>query len=279
MLTSINIFGVRVRSGSVGDVVQHIDNRLEARTETRVAFLNAHLSNVCSGNPSLRRALGRFLVLNDGVGVNLARRVLHGQPFPENLNGTDFVPAYLDGTQLDLRLFLLGAREDVVERAAERIGALWPRHEVVGHHHGFLQEADEAGLHDVIARCRPDVILVGMGNPRQERWIARFVPDLCPCGMAVGAWFDFVTKTVPRAPGWLRRARLEWIYRLVIEPQRLAGRYLVGNVVFLARLAAARLRQGGSGIASLRRTRRLRAMPGTRAASPMHSLRQAKGEG
>lgn len=253
MLTSSNILGVRVQSGPVEDVVQHIDHRLDARTETRVAFLNAHLSNVCSGNRSLRAQLDRFLVLNDGVGIDLARRVLYGEAFAENLNGTDFVTAYLDRTQHDLRIFLLGARPEVVERAAALIGERWPRHSVVGHHHGFLQESDETQLADTIARCRPDVILVGMGNPRQEGWIAEHVPALCPCGMAVGAWFDFLTDTVPRAPGWLRRARLEWLFRLGIEPRRLAGRYLVGNLVFLARLGAARLRHGPARSAPLHR--------------------------
>jgi alpha-1,3-mannosyltransferase len=244
MLTTSDILGVRVQSGPVADVVQHIDRRLDERTETRVAFLNAHLSNVCSGNRSLRTQLDRFLVLNDGIGVDIARRVLYGQPFAENLNGTDFVTAYLDRTQHDLRIFLLGARPDVVDRAAGRIGERWPRHQVVGQHHGFLQETDDADLSSLIAQCRPDLLLVGMGNPRQERWIAEHVPALCPCGMAVGAWFDFLTDTVPRAPGWLRRARLEWLYRLCIEPQRLAGRYLVGNLQFLTRLGMAKLRHG-----------------------------------
>ena len=254
MLTSSNILGVRVQSGPVEDVVRHIDTRMDARTETRVAFLNAHLSNVCSGNRSLRTQLDRFLVLNDGVGVDIARRVLYGQPFAENLNGTDFVTAFMDGTQHDLRIFLLGARPDVVERAATQIGLRWSRHRVVGHHHGFLRDTDEGQLHAAIARSRPDVILVGMGNPRQERWIAQNIPALCPCGIAIGAWFDFLTGTVPRAPTWMRRARLEWLYRLGIEPQRLAGRYLIGNARFLARLGLARLRQGAAGAAPLHRT-------------------------
>lgn len=79
-----------------------------------------------------------------------------------------------------------------------------------------------------------------MGNPRQEQWISRYVPKLGLCAMAVGAWFDFVSGTVPRAPLWVRQARAEWVYRLCREPRRLAGRYLVGNAVFLTRLAIAR---------------------------------------
>ncbi|WP_336489092.1 WecB/TagA/CpsF family glycosyltransferase [Methylobacterium nigriterrae] len=244
MLNGVDILGVWVQSGPVHNVVDHIDERVEQRDATRVAFLNAHLSNVCSGNEALRNRLGQFLVLNDGVGVDIARRVLHGRAFPENLNGTDFVTAYLDRTSHDLRLFLLGARPDVVEKAGAIVQERWPRHTVVGTHNGFLDAADEASLRRTIAAARPDLILVGMGNPRQERWIADNVPGVCLCAMAVGAWFDFITGTVPRAPGWIRRARLEWIYRLCIEPRRLASRYLVGNLLFLARLGLARVRLG-----------------------------------
>ena len=244
MLTAVDILGIRVQSGPVRHVIEHIDCRMLEGEATRVAFLNAHLSNVCSSNRELGEHLGRFLVLNDGVGLNLARRVLYGQPFSENLNGTDFVSAYLDGTAYDLRVFLLGAHIDVIDRTARIFAERWPRHSVVGFHHGFTQEADAGALRGMIAATRPDLILVGMGNPRQEKWIAEHVPGLCGCAMAVGAWFDFIAEAVPRAPSIIRRAHLEWVFRLCIEPRRLARRYLVGNVVFLARLGLTRLRGG-----------------------------------
>jgi exopolysaccharide biosynthesis WecB/TagA/CpsF family protein len=242
MLKSVDILGIRVQSGPTDGVVAHIDGRLRQRLATRVAFLNAHLSNVCARSEDLRQRLRDFLVLNDGVGLDIARRVLHGERFEENLNGTDFVTAFLDTTAHDLRIFLLGARPDVVARTAQRLVEHWPRHTVVGFHHGFLEEADEQALSSAISGAKPDLVLVGMGNPRQEHWIATHIPALCPCAMAIGAWFDFFSGSIPRAPAWIRRARAEWIYRLWREPDRLAGRYLVGNAVFLARLAAARLK-------------------------------------
>lgn len=242
MLTSVDILGVRVHSGPVDHVVQHIDGRLRSHDSTRVAFLNAHLSNLCSTNSELRGCLDQFLVLNDGIGVDIARRVLHGQPFSENLNGTDFVTNYLDRTVHDLRIYLLGARSEVVAEAGRFIGQRWHRHTIVGLHHGFLTEADQGSLSAAIVAAKPDLILVGMGNPIQERWIAAHVPGLCDNAMAVGAWFDFLAGAVPRAPAWIRRANLEWIFRLCMEPRRLAQRYLVGNAVFLARLGLTKLR-------------------------------------
>jgi alpha-1,3-mannosyltransferase len=244
MLTSVDILGVRVQSGTTPGVIAHIDARLHEGDATRIAFLNAHLANVCARSAALRADLRDFLVLNDGVGLDIACRVLHGARFEENLNGTDFVTAFLDRSALDHRIFLLGARDDVVTSAAARLARRWPRHTVVGVHHGFLQEADEAVLARAIAAARPTLVLVGMGNPRQEQWIAEHVPQLCPCAMAIGAWFDFFSGAMPRAPLWMRRARIEWLYRLWREPRRLARRYVLGNAAFLGRLALARVRQG-----------------------------------
>jgi len=237
VLTSVDILGVRVHSGPTDDVISHIDGRMRAGPGLRVAFLNAHLSNQCARDPAMQRGLRSFLVLNDGVGVDLARRLLYGAKFRQNLNGTDFITAFLDRTTANLRIFLLGAHADVVAQAAGRLDREWPRHEVVGFHHGFLDGTDEEALAELISRTRPDLMLVGMGNPRQEQWIARHIPDVSPCAMATGAWFDFYSRSIPRAPRWVRAMRAEWVYRLCREPRRLAGRYLVGNGVFLVRLA------------------------------------------
>ncbi len=243
-LVDVDILGVRVCSGSTDNVISLIDARQQTGATTRIAFLNAHLSNVGARDAELRAELQDFIVLNDGVGVDIARRVLYGARFPENLNGTDFTTEFLDRTAHDLRIFLLGARPEVIQRAAGLLSARWPRHVVVGFHHGFITQADEEALAAAIAKARPDLVLVGTGNPRQERWIARNIPRVGRCAMAVGAWFDFMTGAVPRAPQWVRRARAEWLYRFWREPRRLARRYLIGNFVFIGRVAIARMRPG-----------------------------------
>jgi exopolysaccharide biosynthesis WecB/TagA/CpsF family protein len=247
VLEQVDILGVTVTSGSSGDVVRHLDGRIARGEVTRVAFLNAHLSNVVASDGGLRSDLRDFLILNDGVGVDVARYLLHGERFPENLNGTDLITEYLDRSEHRLRIFLLGAKEDALERAARRIAERWPQHEVVGRHHGYFdaQSGDRVGR--MILDSKPSLLLVAMGNPRQERWIAEHVPQMCRTAIAVGAWFDFVAGEVPRAPMWVRKLRSEWVFRLLIEPRRLAKRYLVGNLVFLARLGLARSRRRRSG--------------------------------
>ena len=241
MLKTVNIMGVHVQSGAVHEVIAHIDARLASRETTRVAFLNAHLSNVCSREARLAKSMDSFVVLNDGAGLDLARTVLYGARFDHNLNGTDFTPDFLDSTAVGLRLFLLGAKADVIERAAEQISRRWPRHTIVGYRDGFFSPSEAAAVAGKIKASQADLVLVGMGSPRQEQWIAEHIPDACPFAMAIGAWFDFVSETIPRAPLFWRRARLEWVYRLLLEPKRLAHRYLIGNSVFLFRLSHQRL--------------------------------------
>lgn len=241
MLQSVNILGIRVQSGKVDDVIAHIDSRLAAREATRVAFLNAHLSNVCSSENRLKNSMDSFFVLNDGVGLDIARTILYGSRFEYNLNGTDFTPDFLDSTENALRLYLLGAKAEVVAQAAEQIERRWPRHTVVGYRDGFFSESEAPAIAAEIKAAKVDLVLVGMGSPRQENWIADNIPDVAPCGMAIGAWFDFVSQTIPRAPVFWRKARLEWVYRLMLEPKRLAKRYLIGNGVFLMRLSRQRI--------------------------------------
>ena len=168
-----------------------------------------------------------------------------GRKFPENLNGTDFVPHFLGATRHRLRIFLLGARPRVVKAAARQFAAAWPQHDIVGVRDGYFH-SDQQILEvcRAINRSKADVVLVGLGNPLQEQWISRYGPSLEPkLQIAVGALFDFLAGNVRRAPTWIRRIRCEWMYRLAQEPRRLFSRYLIGNFVFLRRAASDR-RQG-----------------------------------
>jgi alpha-1,3-mannosyltransferase len=237
----IDILGIAVQSGDPAAVKEHIDDRIAEMMPSRIAFLNANLSNHAARDPELHKHLRSFLVLNDGVGIDLARQVIHGSKFCNNLNGTDFLPYLLDTTRHNLRLYLIGAQDRVIQKAADVITQRWPRHQVVGFHHGYFDHQDEPSILSAVREARPDVLLVAMGNPHQEIWIAQNVPDLCSCAFGIGAWFDFLTGSVPRAPSWVRRARLEWIYRITREPRRLFGRYLVGGMTFLIRVASASL--------------------------------------
>jgi alpha-1,3-mannosyltransferase len=242
------IGNIRVNVIARSQAIARIRSHLARRDPLTVAFCNAHTVNTARVDPAFARAMQSALVLNDGIGIDIASRMLFGRPFPDNLNGTDLVPALLEAEERPLRLFLLGSAPGVAERAACAIRRRFPAHIIVGLHHGrFATSEEEAVVSEIIA-ARPDLLLVGMGHPRQEIWAARFAGRIGAVVMCIGAYLDFAAGIVPRAPMWMRRARIEWVYRLLQEPRRLAGRYLLGNVAFLCSVAMQRL---GGGIRSL----------------------------
>lgn len=230
----IGELAVDVRSGP--QATAEILQMAARRQGLMVAFCNANSTNLAASNPRFRLAMREALLLNDGVGVNVASRRLYRQPFPENLNGTDFVPALLAATQMPLELFLYGSKPGVAERAAAIIEQHFPMVSVVGSAHGYLTDAEQAGLVERIARSGANMLIVALGQPRQELWAARHWRDIAGPTMCVGALLDFLSGDIPRAPTLVRRLRLEWAYRLAREPWRLARRYLAGNLAFLARL-------------------------------------------
>lgn len=207
-----------------------------------VAFCNAHTVNMADAHPAFAASLADALILNDGIGVELGSRILYGERFPDNLNGTDLTPAVLDHASCPLRIFLLGSPEGVAEQAATVLAARYPRHQIVGTQHGFFTEGEEEALVARIVASGANLLLVGMGHPRQEMFAARHWRRIAGATMCIGAFLDFTAGRVSRAPGWVRAARAEWLYRLAIEPRRMARRYLIGNIVFLKNRLAERRR-------------------------------------
>jgi alpha-1,3-mannosyltransferase len=129
---------------------------------------------------------------------------------------------------------LLGSKPHVVQRAAAVLSKRYPQHLVVGQRDGYFDEGMSEDIAGEIRRSAADVVLVAMGNPKQEIWLARHLEATgCKLGFAVGALFDFMAMEVRRAPAWVQTCRLEWLYRLCQEPARLWTRYIVGNPKFL----------------------------------------------
>jgi alpha-1,3-mannosyltransferase len=237
-----NILGVAISVGTAAETARLLDARFEHNSSTIVAFANSHLLNVASRDEDFRAILGNSIVLNDGVGTDIASRILFGSAFPENLNGTDFIPHYLQNTRHRFRVFLLGGRPGVAERVMRHFSGRYPQHQIVGCHHGYLEREGAAEVNAMIQASRADVVLVAMGNPLQERWLAENLRSTgARLGFAVGALFDFASGNAHRAPAWMRSARIEWLYRLIQEPRRLCGRYLVGNPLFVLRVFGQRV--------------------------------------
>ncbi|WP_333874816.1 WecB/TagA/CpsF family glycosyltransferase [Methylobacter sp.] len=235
-IESRGVFGLEVAVMTREEALVLLEARLKQKIPVRLAFLNANLANVAYEDTRLRNMLNRFLLLNDGSGINLASKLLYRQAFPDNLNGTDFTPYFLDHCATPLRIFLLGASADVITRCADVFAKRWLHHTIVGYQHGFFSKAEEKYVIDRIRAASPTLVLVAMGNGLQERWIERLVPDVTVSAWGVGALFDFLCNEVQRAPAWMRRLGIEWVYRLLQEPGRMWRRYVLGNPKFIVRV-------------------------------------------
>jgi alpha-1,3-mannosyltransferase len=240
-LTRRRIGRVHVDVHTANSAIDFIAHAAQSRKPTMVTFANAHTVNVAAKYPEMAKALEKATILNDGIGVDMASRFLYGETFPENLNGTDFVPDLLSRADLGLSVFVLGSTAEVSRAAADHIAARFPHVTVAGHHHGFFSADDDISIRDMIRASGANVVLVGMGQPRQEIWTARYLEGLPAVTICVGALLDFMAGRVRRAPIAWRKRRMEWLYRLIQEPRRLTGRYLIGNVMFVGRVLYQRI--------------------------------------
>ncbi|MFQ6090675.1 MAG: WecB/TagA/CpsF family glycosyltransferase, partial [Candidatus Bipolaricaulia bacterium] len=184
--------------------------------------------------PRLKEAYRRAdLVTPDGIGLVWASRFL-GAPLPERVTGIDMIEEICRrATRRGYRIFLLGARPGVAQKAKERLEKRFPGVRIVGTHHGFF--ADDRQVISKINGCRPDILLVGLGVPRQELWMMENKERLeVKILIGVGGSFDVLSGRLPRAPLALQRLGLEWLYRLFLQPWR--ARRVLAIPAFLLRI-------------------------------------------
>lgn len=178
------------------------------------------------------------LILADGAPVLWASRLL-GKPLPGRVPGSDLVPALFNEVPAyePLKVYLLGALPGVAEVAAKNIHARWPSVQVVGTYSppmGFEKDAAENDrIMAKIAEAAPDVLIVGLGAPKQELWVhANQTRIQASVALCVGATIDFLAGEKARAPVWMRKVGLEWLHRVATEPKRLAKRYAKDAWIF-----------------------------------------------
>ena len=240
-----DIFGLSIAATVSPAVADAVIETVERGGHARYAFVNAHAANTAWENPRFHAALSTFHILPDGVGIDVGARVLHGRAFPENVNGTDFLPHLFATCRRPLSVGLLGARPEVVEAARANFQARYPAHDFRTVHHGYFDEAERDRILGGLARDPVDILLVAFGNPVQEIFIADHIDARhARVAFGIGALFDFTSGRMARAPLFMREHRLEWLFRLYLEPRRMWRRYVVGNPVFVTRLLCERWGRG-----------------------------------
>jgi N-acetylglucosaminyldiphosphoundecaprenol N-acetyl-beta-D-mannosaminyltransferase len=233
-MTRIRLFGIEIDALRMNDAVARVFDWLDqpAGPCRFVVTPNVDHTVLVQTNAELRAAYrDAGLVLADGWPVVAASRLLR-RPLPERVAGSDLTPALFAAAQHQrpLRVYLLGAAPGVGERAAKNIRQRWPAVEVVGVYSpplGFERDEQEnRAILDRIRAAAPDVLIVGLGAPKQELWVHRHQHELAArAALCVGATIDFLAGEKRRAPKVLQRIGLEWLHRMLSEPRRLVRRY------------------------------------------------------
>lgn len=182
------------------------------------------LQSVCSAE----------MVGADGVPLVWASRLL-GNSLPGRVNGTDLMYRLLErANEKGYRVFFFGATERVLQKVLSVTRKDYPGIKVAGFHNGYFTPGEEASIVRQIKNAQADIIFIAFGTPKKEIWVQRYLLDMgVPVVHGVGGSFDVLAGAIPRAPLWMQRGGLEWLFRLRQEPGRMWHRYLITNTVFI----------------------------------------------
>jgi len=240
----ISFLGVRIDNLTMAEASTRIVTLAQANEPAQVCFVNADCVNIACADDQYRTTLSQAnLVLADGIGIRLAGAILD-QNVRENVNGTDMLPYLCTAVEkAKLGIYLLGGKPGVAEDAAKWIAEHYPDLKLAGAAHGYFSPQEEAAVLQDINSSHADILLVALGAPRQDKWIATNKANLnTRVLIGVGGLLDFYSGRIPRAPFWVRELGMEWFYRFCQEPRRMWRRYFLGNLDFLYRVICERMR-------------------------------------
>lgn len=230
------ILNTYVNALSLDETVAEVENIVEARVPTQHVVINASKVNLMESDPDLTEIVNACPLINaDGASIVWAAKKL-GVPLKERVTGIDLFLRLVElAPEKGWRIYLFGAREEVVQKVRNTFEAELPGIQIVGCRNGYFTEADEPQIVADMAASGADMMFVAFSSPKKECWIHKYLDQAgIPFVMGVGGSFDVVAGVTDRAPRWMQDHGLEWLYRFAQEPGRLWRRYVVGNAKFVA---------------------------------------------
>ncbi len=222
MRNRIEVLNVKIDVVTMKEAVECVEKFITQKKTHLVVTPNAEIIMMANQDKELFHIInGADLVIPDGAGVVWAARY-NGDPMPERVAGYDLVQNLLhQAASKKYRIYMLGGSPGIVDKAKENAEKLYNGVQIVGTRHGFFTKQEEPEIINEIIKCQPDILLVALGVPRQEKWIVKYMEQIkAPVAIGVGGTFDVMAGAVKRAPLWMQNARLEWLYRLLSEPKR-----------------------------------------------------------
>ena len=226
-LKQVEILGVNVNSLTMAQAVEAVQQFIAEKKVALVATANAEMLMRSTQDEELKDILNQAdLVVPDGAGTVWAAGHL-GEPMPERVAGFDLAQELMrEAPARGDRIYFFGSAPGVADKAKAKAEELYPGIQVVGTRNGFFTEADEPGIIAEIKAARPDILLVALGVPKQEQWLKKHMQELqVPVSIGVGGTLDVMAGVMERAPLWMQKAKLEWLFRGLKQPSR-AGRLL-----------------------------------------------------
>jgi N-acetylglucosaminyldiphosphoundecaprenol N-acetyl-beta-D-mannosaminyltransferase len=237
----VTIFGICIDNITKSEVPSMIADIIGVRGEkpNLIGSVQIHKLNIAYRDKDVTQYLNECkLCYCDGNGVRWGAKLL-GHPLKERMTAPDFIlDVFRECVNKRYRVYVLGGGPGVLEKAFEKVGKLAPGLNIVGLHHGYFDlKRDNEGVVADINKAKPDLLIVGMGIPKQEKWALENMTRLKVGTIwALGATFDYFAGVQSRGPVFLRKSGHEWLGRLLSDPGNLAKRYLIGNPLFFSRI-------------------------------------------
>jgi N-acetylglucosaminyldiphosphoundecaprenol N-acetyl-beta-D-mannosaminyltransferase len=222
------------------NLLQIIEKLVLYKKKSKIMYLNIHVVNEAFKNKRLKEILNSADILYcDGEGVRIGAEIF-GKHIPHRMTGADWIYDLCNMCEKKgLSLFIVGARPGVTETGIHVLKTRFPKLKIAGYHHGYFNKygTENDAVINTINKSKVDILLVGFGTPLQETWMDENFKSLnVPVIWAMGAVMDYVSGTVRRAPAWIHKNGMEWLFRLYLEPGRMWKRYFIGNAVFFYRI-------------------------------------------
>ncbi|HMZ53800.1 MAG TPA: WecB/TagA/CpsF family glycosyltransferase [Nitrospira sp.] len=234
MSKRIEMMGCQIDNLSMEETLQTVEGFIRTGLPHQHVVVNVDKLVKASRDPELKRIINDCALINvDGMPVVWASRLL-GKGLKERVAGVDLFEALMErSAQRGWRVFLLGAREDVVSGVKQLYEKKYAGLTVAGYRNGYWKPHEEADVVRQIQEARADLLFVAISSPKKEQFLGRYQAEMkVPFAMGVGGTFDVAVGKVKRAPVWMQKAGLEWFYRFLQEPRRMFRRYFVDDMAF-----------------------------------------------
>ena len=220
---------------SMEDTIRYAEQVITSQIPTQHVVINAYKVNLMMKDKKLLDIVNSCPIINaDGMSIVWAARFL-GIPLKDRVTGVDLFLKLIEiSAQKGYKIYLFGAKEEIVRKTKSVLEAKNPGVNIVGCRNGYFTEAEEPYIVDEMSKSGADIMFVGISSPKKEYWINRNLSKLnIPFVMGVGGSFDWVAGLTKRAPEWVEKCGCAWVYRLIQDPKRMWKRYLIGNPTFV----------------------------------------------